>query len=92
MADKYKELLVTMRAKAENKFNAVFVVGIKNIVLLRLNKPMNKRAEFMTIAVNFHDQSFHHGHYDMDFFTATENFKQRVEESNWNPKFDLPNV
>lgn len=86
------EMLEEIRAIAEDKFDANFVMGRKNVILLRRHNPMRKIEPFMTIKVNFHDKSFHHGDYDMGFDAAVENFKLRVAESNFNPEFDVPAV
>ena len=66
-ANRYKSLLAIIREKAESKFDANFVMGRKNVILLRRRNPREIDRPFMTIKANFHDQSFHDGDYDISY-------------------------
>lgn len=88
--EKYHALLDQARAKAEDKFESVFVTGRKNVILLRRKSAKLNDNPFMTIKINFHDLSFHHGCYDMDFDVAVKNFQDRAAESYFNVEYDVP--
>lgn len=86
----YESLMLKAIELAESKFSATFVAVGKNVLLLRKKSVGLTSRTFLTIKVNLHTMSFHHGHYDMDFDGAIENFKGRVNDSSFNLTLDAP--
>ena len=88
---RYKALLGQAIQLAESKFNGVVVSSEKNILLIKKTKRvLFPGQQFMTIAVDLHDLSFHWGNYDLTKEQATTDFQLRVENSWFNIDIDVP--